>query len=195
MARDRPAAVWNRCLKNRKAWMNGSSRQIGTAVVARVTDVMWLAGLISVFFLAKVLTRSFGLHVPGASMALWLPALLVARWRVDRPGSALAVSVGGAIVASLPRWVSAGWLLGYAVAAIPVELALPLLVRRTSTLVAFVATGLLAGLFKAGLKVALPGAGVAAYGASAAVLTHLLFGALAGLVAYAVCRAAGSRSH
>jgi hypothetical protein len=40
----------------------------------------------------------------------------------------------------------------------------------------------------------LPGRGVAAYGASATLLTHLLFGVLAGLVAYGVCRAVGSRS-
>ncbi len=175
--------------------MPNPAQTSATVASARVSDVVWAAGLIGAFYLAKTVSRAFGFHVPGSSMVLWLVPVLVARWRLDRPGSALVVTLGGGIIASLPRWLSSSWLIGYAAAALPVELLLMPLTRRMPTVLAFATTGLTAGLLKAACKLALPfGRGVSAYGPANVLLSHLLFGALAGLVAFAVCRAAKLRS-
>jgi len=176
--------------------MPNPAQTSATVAHARAADVVWAAGLIAAFYLAKTVSRAFGFHMPGSSMAFWLVPVLVARWRLDRPGSALVVTLGGGIVAALPRWISSSWFIGYAAAALPVELLLIPLARTMPTALAFATTGLTAGLLKAACKLALAlpfGRGVSAYSPAGVLLSHLLFGALAGLAAWAVCRAAKLR--
>jgi hypothetical protein len=175
--------------------MPNPAQTAATVTPVRAADIVWTAALIGAFYLAKTVSRAFGFHLPGSSMVLWLVPVLVARWRLDRPGSAVVVSLGGGIIAALPRWISSSWLIGYAAAALPVELLLMPLARRMPTVLAFATTGLTAGLLKAACKLALPfGRGVSAYSPAGVLLSHLLFGALAGLAAFAVCRAAKLRS-
>ena len=120
---------------------------------AHAREWLWLTGLVGVFWAVGAVDAIKG--VPGHSLALWLPVLVLARARVPRPGSAFLVAGMGGLLVKFPHFHGVA-LWGFGAAAIVLELLLPGERARDSAWGMLVVAGLVAGLAKWGVRF-LPG--------------------------------------
>ena len=151
-----------------------------------VATLLWTV----VFALVVTAAAVLRLRLPGHSVVLWLPVLFLGRSFCGYRGSAVAVSVGGGFLATVPRAVFDGRVVGFLLGAVVVEVVIMLAHEGPGFLLGM-AMGIAANLGKIVPKVAT----ILAVGATPhhtvktlpfMLVSYMIFGAAAGLVAAAL---------
>lgn len=151
-------------------------------------DLLLLVLVADLAMLAKAFLRT-PIHVPGHSGLLWISLLVVGRGLVDKPGAGLVLGgVAGAVATFLgtgragpfewTKYLAAGVLLEIMVLVLPG----PLTALWKAALVGAVAhLGKLAAMLLVSLALQLP-AGFIVLGLGVSTMTHVVFGALGGVI-------------
>ncbi len=151
-------------------------------------DLLLLVLVADLAMLAKAFLRT-PIHVPGHSGLLWISLLVVGRGLVDKPGAGLVLGgVAGAVATFLgmgragpfewTKYFAAGVLLEIMVLVLPG----PLTALWKAALVGAVAhLGKLAAMLLVSLALQLP-AGFIVLGLGVSTTTHVVFGALGGVI-------------
>ncbi len=148
-----------------------------------VATLLWTIA----FALAVTAAGAFRLRLPGHSVVFWLPVLFLGRSFCGYRGSAVAVSVGGGFLATVPRAVFDGRVVGFLLGAVVIETVMMLVHEGPGFLIGMV-MGMGANLGKIVPKVVT----ILAVGATPhhtaktlpfMLVSYIVFGAAAGLVA------------
>ena len=151
-----------------------------------VATLLWTV----VFALAVTAAGTLRLGLPGHSVVFWLPVLFLGRSFCGYRGSAMAVSVGGGFLATVPRTVFDGRVIGFLLGAVVVETVM-MVVHEGPGFLLGMAMGIGANLGKIVPKVAT----ILAVGATPhhtvktlpfMLVSYTIFGAVAGLAAAAL---------